>query len=78
MLCQWRQACYYRAVDGEQLKRFRAKLGLTQQQLAAALSVDRNTVARWERHERMIPAFLALALETLERRKGSTSGKRIK
>lgn len=78
ILYQWRQACYYEVVNGNELKDFRAKLGLTQQQLADALSVDRNTVARWERDERAIPPFLPLALETLERRQKLASKRKTK
>jgi DNA-binding XRE family transcriptional regulator len=71
-LYQWRQACYYRRVDGDELKAFRAKVEITQQELAEALGVDRNTIARWERNERAIPPFLHLALQTLERQKKSS------
>lgn len=59
-------------VDGNELRKFRENLNLTQEQLAKELKVAANTVARWERGERKIPEFLDLALETVERRlKGS-------
>lgn len=47
------------------LKACRAKLGLTQAELAAYLKVAPNTVARWEREVLALPPFLSLALETV-------------
>lgn len=47
---------------------FRERLELTQQDLADRLGVDRVTIARWETGTRAIPAYLWLALETVERR----------
>lgn len=38
-------------MDGKTLKAIRARLGLTQEQLAEHLGVARNSVARWERDE---------------------------
>src|SRR6266542_2093756 len=67
-LYQWRQACAtLSAMKGKDLKKRRQKLELTQEQLAQELSVDRNTIARWERDERAIPTYLDLALKTVER-----------
>jgi transcriptional regulator with XRE-family HTH domain len=54
-------------MNGQTLKHRREALGMSQSQLAEALSVAANTVARWERDERAIPPFLGLALETIER-----------
>jgi transcriptional regulator with XRE-family HTH domain len=54
-------------MKGDDLRKRRQKLDLTQEQLAVELGVDRNTVARWERDERVIPAYLDLALKTIER-----------
>lgn len=51
----------------EELKKFREKLGLSQEQLADRLKVARNTVSRWELGERKIPEFLDLALRTIEK-----------
>lgn len=59
-------------MTADELRDFRLRLNITQQTLAEALGVDRNTVARWERGERAIPAFLHLALETIERQKKSS------
>lgn len=43
---------------GAELKKLRAKLGLSQSELAAELSVHKNTVAKWERDDQpMRPAF---------------------
>jgi transcriptional regulator with XRE-family HTH domain len=52
----------------QDLVALRERLQLTQQELADKLGIDRVTVARWETGARAIPAFLHLALETIERR----------
>ena len=54
-------------MTGEDLRQKREALGMTQAELAGALKVAPNTVARWERAERAIPSHLPLALETVER-----------
>jgi transcriptional regulator with XRE-family HTH domain len=41
---------------GQELRSIRRKLEWTQRQLAEALGVTSNTVARWERDERSISA----------------------
>ena len=56
-------------IEASELKKRRLALAMTQEQLAEALSVAVNTVARWERSERKIPPFLDLALETIEQKK---------
>ena len=56
-----------RGMDAEELKKRREALGMTQEQLAEALTVHAMTVSRWERGERSIPSHLPLALETIER-----------
>src|SRR5947209_5069559 len=38
-------------MTGEQVRRLRLQLGLTQDELAGRLGVARNSVARWEREE---------------------------
>lgn len=60
-------------MTGPQIKTRRQSLGLTQSQLGDYLRVSPNTVARWERGEMAIPAFLDLAIQTIER---SLSGKK--
>ena len=38
-------------MPGNEIRKLRKRLGLTQQQLADKLGVDRTTVSRWERGE---------------------------
>jgi transcriptional regulator with XRE-family HTH domain len=57
---------YNSEMTGKQLKKRRADLKLTQKELALKLQVEPNTLARWERELRVIPAFLDLALQTVE------------
>lgn len=52
-------------MEGSELRGIRENLKMTQEQLAKALSVATNTVARWERGERKIPNHLSLALKTI-------------
>lgn len=54
-------------MTGKELKEYREKIGLTQEQLSEALQVASNTVSRWEREDRAIPPYLPLAIETIER-----------
>lgn len=53
---------------GEEIEQTRARLGWTQAQLAEALDISWNTVARWERGELepRQPQILHLALRALE------------
>ena len=53
-------------MTGQELKEWRRKWTLTQDELARRLGVIRLTVARWETGSRTIPSFLHLALEALE------------
>ena len=55
-------------MTGDELRKWRDELAMTQEQLAEALSVDVMTISRWERGVRSIPPYLPLALETLERK----------
>ena len=59
---------YIGGMTSNDLTAFRQRLELTQQALADHLGVDRVTIARWETGTRAIPAYLGLALETVERR----------
>lgn len=54
-------------MDGEELKKRRNDLGMTQAELADLLGVKPNTVARWENGVLPVPAYLPLALQTIER-----------
>ena len=48
-------------------QRIRAKLGMTQTQLAAALRIeDIRTIRRWERGERAISGPVSLLMELLD------------
>lgn len=49
----------------EELKRLRAKLGLTQEQLGAEVGVHRVSVARWETGEHKVPEPVARLLRRL-------------
>jgi transcriptional regulator with XRE-family HTH domain len=55
-------------MTGNELRAWRRKQGLTQEQLANCLGVIRVTIARWETDVRAVPSFLPLALEALEYR----------
>jgi DNA-binding transcriptional regulator YiaG len=58
---------YSAFMTGDELRKAREDLGMTQEQLAKTLGIASNTVARWERNERSIPPYLYLALQTVER-----------
>jgi DNA-binding XRE family transcriptional regulator len=63
-------------MTAQELKEWRRKWGLSQDELAKALGVFRVSVSRWETETRAIPSFLPLALEALENRmqKGGKHG----
>ena len=48
-----------------ELKTLRARLGLSQQQLAERIGVARNTVNRWEMGERNISLMVSRLLRSL-------------
>jgi DNA-binding transcriptional regulator YiaG len=52
-------------MKGRELRAIRDKLGWTQVEMATALRVKPNTVARWERHERTISDPMAKLIETV-------------
>lgn len=58
-----------RIKKGSDLRRFRERLGLTQERLGKLIDVPRNTIARWEREELPIEKVvqLELALKTIMR-----------
>ena len=56
-------------MEGPELKRRRAALGMTQVELAKALGVTGNTVARWERDEVRMPEPAARFIMLLRRKK---------
>jgi len=67
---------YIESMKPKELKEWRRKNGYSQSQLATALGVIVLTVSRWERGARKIPAFLPLALKSLEKEGGSKHGER--
>jgi repressor LexA len=60
----------------KELAKVRQELGLTQQQLADALQVSRNSVARWEIGLHPIPGPVALLIERMRAEKGGKRRKR--
>lgn len=56
------------SMNGEDLKQWRKKWGITQVGLARMLGTYQVTIARWETGARKIPFLLPLALEALEKR----------
>jgi len=66
-----------RVLSPPELRRFRARHKLSQQELGQLLGLTRNTVARWEAGIRPIPQHMNLILEGLalhlpHRRRGAT------
>ena len=57
-------------MTGDELRRVRKRLGLTQVQLAKELGVHWNSVARWERGEVGISEPVAKLLRILARPRG--------
>jgi DNA-binding transcriptional regulator YiaG len=55
-------------MTGGEIKKWRKKWGLSQDDLSQHLGVFRVSVSRWETGARSIPSFLPLALEALEHR----------
>lgn len=58
-------------MDRDEIRRWREERGLSQSELARALSVDgtlsQAAVSRWESGENHAPPYLRLALRALER-----------
>lgn len=65
-----------RSISARELKERRAKLGLTQAQLAQQMGVTWNTVARWETDQRRIPPMAAILLAYIERSTRPRTGKK--
>jgi DNA-binding XRE family transcriptional regulator len=62
-------------VTSIELKKWREKHSLTQNQLGRLLGVTKTCVYRWEAGFRHIPSFLHLALKWLELEGGETKAK---
>lgn len=60
------------SMKGEELRAIREKLGWFQAQMAAALGVTANTVARWERNEVPIREPIARLIKTVAASKKKT------
>lgn len=63
-------------VTGEELRRIRRRLGLTQAGLAARLGIEANSLARLERGERAVSATLALLARLLAQPAPAGRGRR--
>jgi len=53
----------------DELTAWRKSKGFTQAELGEILGVKKTTVYRWEKNMRIIPPFLHLALECLEKKR---------
>ena len=60
-------------MEGNALQQRREALGMSRDELAKALQTTSVSVWRWENGERAVPPYLSLALETVERERGSKS-----
>ena len=63
-------------MTGDELRRLRRRLGLTQVQLAERLGVTSTSVARWERGERAISEPVARLVRLLGEMSGKPTRKR--
>ncbi len=63
-------------MTGEELRRIRERLGLTQRQLAERLGVHWNSVARWERNEMSIRETAARLVRLLAQAEPKATRKR--
>jgi transcriptional regulator with XRE-family HTH domain len=59
-------------MTGEELRRARRKLSMTQREIAAELELHKNTIARMERDELPIVKTTELAVRFLLVKKGNT------
>jgi transcriptional regulator with XRE-family HTH domain len=60
-------------LTGPEFRKIRLRLGLTQDEIARELDIDRRTVGRWERGEVNVPKVVAFAMKYLVLRKGGRS-----
>lgn len=61
----WRSVTFV-AVDGDEFRRLRKEMALTQGALAEHLGVDRVTITRWETGVHRVPEPAARLLERLQ------------
>ena len=62
-------------MNGAELREKRKELNMTQTELAEALGVSMNSVARWERDEVPIAPYLHLALEQIKPKRAAKKAK---
>ena len=56
-----------RRMSGEEIRNWRLKHDLSQQELAELLGIDQTTVSAWEKEKRVPPKYLPLLLMFLEK-----------
>jgi len=62
----------------DELTAWRKSHGFTQTELGEILGVKKTTTYRWEKNMRIIPPFLPLALECIEKKGDECRGKGMK
>ena len=66
---------YHAIMTGDEVRRVRRALGMTQRTFAEAVGVARNTVARWERDELTVGSTAAILIRLLGERAPKRRGK---
>ena len=56
-----------RRMSGEEIRNWRLKHDLSQQELAELLGIDQTTISAWEKGKRVPPKYLPLLLMFLEK-----------
>ena len=58
--------CYNAAMDKDTFRRKRERLGLTQEEIAKRLDINRGTIIRYESGETPIPKAVEMAFKVIE------------
>ena len=58
--------CYNTAMDKDTFRRKRERLGLTQEEIAKRLDINRGTIIRYESGETPIPKVVEMAFKVIE------------
>ena len=58
--------CYNWAMDKDTFRRKRERLGLTQEEIAKRLDINRGTIIRYESGETPIPKAVEMAFKVIE------------
>lgn len=58
--------CYNAVVDKDSFRRKRERLGLTQEELAKRLDINRGTIIRYESGETPVPKVVEMAFKVIE------------